>query len=714
MVEHGEHGRYHSSIDEWTGDTDEDYCYSCSKFVEADMDSKCPICEADLDWSGDEWGSGDTAKASISSAPSVTTSGDMWDRSGSAYTWGKQTTWNQHHGSSMSGAWSGGWYDRTSDNANAQRLLRHKNALDSLCKVVEPTIGHSLRFATSATAYTNMNTGDITIDGTLLKNNDDKLDIVSGLAIHEKLHLVHTKPLVRWEREYAYDNKLDGWESKLLHSIGNTVEDEYIEKQLAKDCAGFVQYISATKDYYFNEKVKDMLEKPNENPYLDLLNTLLAFVRYPANINIDRKKRHSKHIQFFARALHGALDSRPNVLKAVETLYIYMKKVAEKMADDMDDPDYGDKIAEKMDDLRKALADSELSSKEWEEIESKIKRDMAKSESHREGLDKLLHKHGSHDSFKKICGSTDYDKHKETISEDLAEEIKELEDTDYHETVLGKSECVSPRQTKVTWRTAQPDEGEKARYKADSQAIRKQTGILKRKIQLYGNRNVLTIRNQKRGKLDKRILHRIPMGRRDIFKATIVDEDKPLDVCLLVDESGSMCHYMHHARKSCIAVKEALEENSMLDLWVMGHTADGYSWHTDNNSTNMTLYHSPSLKDRPLGMGAMKARCENRDGNAILSAAQRVKEETATPMSQKLMIVFSDGSPAAIGYGGSSGIEHTRKCVKSLEGKGWNIIQVGFGGAHYQERMFTNHCYVNNIDNLGNTISKIIRKVIKV
>ena len=61
-----------------------------------------------------------------------------------------------------------------------------------------------------------------------------------------------------------------------------------------------------------------------------------------------------------------------------------------------------------------------------------------------------------------------------------------------------------------------------------------------------------------------------------------------------------------------------------------------------------------------------------------------------------------------------SGIEHVSKVVKGLEAKGWSIIQVGFGGAHYQERMFSNHIYVNNIDTLSGKISKIIRKVIKV
>jgi len=563
-----------------------------------------------------------------------------------------------------------------------------------------------------------MKTGRIIIDGTLLQKDDDKLDVVAGLSIHEKLHLVHTQPLTKWEKKYAYDNGLDSNQLELLHSIGNSVEDEYIEKQLSKDCAGFVKYIVATKDYYFNEKVKDMLEKPTDNPYLDLMNTLLALIRYPENINTDRKKRHAKHIQFFARALANALDSRENVLKAIETLYTYMNKVADKMAEKHGD-DMKSEAGERMKELRDKLGDAELSDDDWKEIEDKVKRDMKKKHERDSPLEKLLASRKDKKGFKNICGATEYKPDSADtdtmIDGDLVEALKEMEDTDYHETTLGKSEVIDKRATKITWRTALSDDYAKGVYSRDSNSMKSQTNQLKKKIQLYGNRDKFTIRNQKRGKLDKRMLHRIPMDRRDIFHTTIVKEDKPLDVCLLVDESGSMGSLMTDARRSCISVKEALEDNTMLDLWVMGHTADGADgWHKDPRSTNMTIYHSPSIKDRMHALGSMRARYENRDGNAILSAAQRVKEESSSPMSNKLMIIFSDGSPAAIGYGGQGGIDHVSKVVKGLEAKGWSIIQVGFGGAHFQERMFTNHMYVDNMQNLSGKISKIIRKVIKV
>ena len=708
-----------TSIDTWTGEYDEEYCYNCQRFVKTGDGGCCPECNETLDFGTDEWGSASTAKTYASSAPAVSSTGDVWGRTGSGYTWGRQTTWNQYGGSTMSGMWgSYGGYWQGRDN-NAARMLKHKRHLDSLCKVVDPTVQHSLHFANTSTAYTNMNTGQIVIDGSLIKDNDDKLDTVAGLAIHEKLHLVHTKPLVAWETRYISGHGLNEWETQLLHSIGNCVEDEYIEKQLAKDCAGFVQYISKTKEYFFNEKLKDILVKAEANPYIDLMNTMLSFIRYPEKIDKDRKKRHAKHIQFFARALAKALDDRDSVMKAVETLYVYMSKLAELMSKDMPD-DQKDRIAKRMEELRSRFEDDEMSEEDWAKIESKIKSDITMDMRGKGTFGKLFPSREEKKRFENTCGASSYDptmgeRHDRELSDRLIEDIGKLEDTDYHETTLGKSECISAKQTKVAWQNANPTEGEIDRYKTDSRVMRGQTNKLKRKIELYGNRQVLTIRNQKRGKIDKRTLHRIPMNRVDIFKSTIVKEDKPLDVCLLVDESGSMGgRSIDNARRTCISIMEALKDNQMLNLWVMGHTADGWGWHDAPNTTNMTIYHSPRMKDRPFACGAMDAKCENRDGNAILAAAKKVGEESENPMSNKLMITFSDGSPAAIGYGGTAGIAHVKKVVGGLESKGWGVIQVGFGGAHYQERMFKNHIYVNDISDISNKVAKIIRKVIKV
>ena len=93
------------------------------------------------------------------------------------------------------------------------------------------------------------------------------------------------------------------------------------------------------------------------------------------------------------------------------------------------------------------------------------------------------------------------------------------------------------------------------------------------------------------------MLHKIPLGRQDLFKNVIVDQDKPLDVCLLVDESGSMGSYkMTRARQAAIALREALKDNDALNLWVFGHTADGTTGMAPVKQICHCYYWSPTFQ----------------------------------------------------------------------------------------------------------------------
>ena len=53
--------------------------------------------------------------------------------------------------------------------------------------------------------------------------------------------------------------------------------------------------------------------------------------------------------------------------------------------------------------------------------------------------------------------------------------------------------------------------------------------------------------------------------------------------------------------------------------------------------------------------------------------------------------------------------------VKKAESMGFSVIQVGFAGAYgrYQEQMFTNHIYVEDMDRLPQQIGKILQRVMK-
>ena len=709
--------KYDIDVDSWTtfdGD-DEDYCYSCEDWTDDDGHSNCKKCGVAFDKvTGDSWATAHTTKSMVAVAPTISTSGDIYGR-GAGYTWGSGTSWWQgSSGGSLSSMWGGTSYYGSDSNAEAYRLLRHKNHLDSLCKVVDPNIKHSLSFSSHSSGHTNMKTGKIVIDGDLLKSNDSNLDITAGLAIHEKLHLIYSQPLMAWEDTARHRLCTTQGQSMLLHDLCNIIEDEYIEKQLSTTSKGFVHYIEKCKKHYFEDSFEKMGR--TKEPFADLINTFMLFVRYPSLIDADRRKRHAPHIRFFARTMSNALDSRDSTYTSMETMYSYLLKAFDKMNEGSEDrrmEDAMDKADEKIEDMKSSFDKSgvDISPEEWDGIRERLKAEYMKEESDKD-RDELYEAMKKADDIIKALTGEDDDTEK-YIDDDLMEKMKELEETDYSETTIDKSLAISSSQMKITWQKAKNDSYHVDRYKQAKQRVKKEISKLKKKVQLYGNMEKFTIRNQKRGKLDKRMLHRIPSGRMDLFKAEIVKEDKPLDICLLVDESGSMGSYcMQYAREAAISIKEAMSDNESLNLWVYGHSADEHK----RGDTEMIEYWSPSMRDRPMAMGGMKARYENRDGNAIIASAQRVGNETDQPKGKKLMIVLSDGAPSADGYRGKLAYEHVRKCVKNIESKGWDVIQLGFSGSRESEmeRMFSNYVYINDTSMIGDKVSKVIRKVLKI
>jgi len=349
--------------------------------------------------------------------------------------------------------WGGGWSTSTTDRE--ARMLKHKRHLDSLCKVVDPTVKHILQFSTDR-SYSNMGNGRIYVDGSLLRDDDDKLDVVAGLSIHEKLHLVHTQPLIKWEREYQQSKGLTNAESKLLHNIGNIVEDEYIESQLAKTHGGYVSYIQKVKEHYF-EKHGEKIEKCKD-PFGDVLNTLLALVRYPQAIDIDRKKKHAKHIQFFVRALKDGLNSRDNTLVCIESLYDYMRQLAKEHAEaneDVDEEGMMERATEQLKDVLSAYEDAgtreELTDKDISKMLKRLLGDeRASAERHSRYGDQRVMVDGVDASATEL---SDYEKAMGTISDTLDKAIRDLEDSDYAEEEWDKGKALGLKVgTKVTWR----------------------------------------------------------------------------------------------------------------------------------------------------------------------------------------------------------------------------------------------------------------------
>ena len=650
---------------------------------------------------------------------------DIWNRS-TSYTWGSGSSWWQGglSGSSLSSGWSSGttiynsgW---SADKGESYRMMKHKNHLDGLAKIVDPTIKHTLDYATEKQSYCNMATGNIRVDGSLILEDDDKLDVVAGLTIHEKLHLVHSDPLHQHLTDERHDilKEHGSMGFGLYKNLANLVEDEYIESQLPKTCPGYVSYISAVKDHYWGDMAEELTDV--DEPFGDLMGSILLYVRYPSSLSTPQKKRWANDLRIVEDILKKDGLDEERRLDAIDKLWKHMMKRAEQLGYGKEEKSfeekYGDAIQSEIDGYKEYLdkeypdLTDEKRKEHMDSQEKKIKKyyqKRAEDDKHTPVQD-AMEKIG--EALRRIMDELTGEVEKGTISESLEKEIKDLIDSDYSEYKIDKKDAPATNQRKVSWQKVKADGFHKERYINHRKSMRSVIGKLKRKIQLYGNPNRLTITNQKRGKLNKRMLHRIPAGRDDLFKVEIRKEDNPLDVCLLVDESGSMRYRcMDMARQACIAVKESLQDNDKLNLWVFGHSGD----ESERYATEMYEYASPTMRDRPMACGAMTARYENRDGTAIIASAEKVRNESPSMTAQKLMIIFSDGAPSAAGYRGQRARQHVRKSVKKAESMGFSVIQVGFSGAYHQDDMFDNHIYVKDMDVLPMQISKILQRVLK-
>ena len=712
---------------------EDEFCEKCKEDVLPDEYDCCPKCGGWIDTyeKGDVWNRG---------------SGSTWGGSSYKPWWQKSTVApaTSYGGkasaykpaSSLSGSWSSwgyggyggygaaggigtigsslGW---SSQRTDAYEMMKYKNQLDSLCTIVDPLVKHHLIWnGMEDTNYSVLEKSLICLDGTrLLEDGEKHLDVASGLAIHEKLHLIHTRDLNDWQLESKslIILKHGHWGWKLFLSICNVLEDEYIEKQLKKTCPGYIAYIQATKDFYW-KKYEDELTNPEESDFGDLFNSFLLQVRYPSVLSTRQKGRWGKHLNAISGILKDKLHKDTRIDMMLE-VFNYFMGLAIVMEEEEEDGRGGASGRGDEESLKKAIGSAEgagieLSDRDKENISIALR--LGEEEDAIEGLspgERIIREMGSMwDIIKALLEGEDKGK----INEDLAKMLKEMEDEDYAESKLSNHDALTTRQKKIVWRSVKPTKNQTDIYKKDRMEMLSEINKLRRKISLYGNPLPLTIRNQKRGKLDKRVLHRIPMDRTDLFNVRIIKQDNPVDICLLVDESGSMgWGKIEMARRAAIAMKEALQDNPKVQLWVFGHSAD----ESGGGNTEMFEYSGPKMTDRPLACGAMRARYENRDGNAILASSQRVKEQSMAAHTQKLMIVFSDGQPSAQGYRGFEALQHTKKCVSKVENEGWDVIQVGFGvRKETMARMFKNYVQIEDMKYLANTLSKIIRRVLKI
>jgi hypothetical protein len=214
---------------------------------------------------------------------------------------------------------------------------------------------------------------------------------------------------------------------------------------------------------------------------------------------------------------------------------------------------------------------------------------------------------------------------------------------------------------------------------------------------------------QRSGKLHSRRVHRlVTNGDTKIFrKKNETNAIGDIAILLLVDESGSMCGRNEvHARQAAVVLHEVLREIDIKHM-IVGYTAD----HGTNNNTLHIVYRYWKDKGKTEDLVTIRGRANNRDDETIKTG---IRYFDGLPERHKLMIVISDGVPAAHGYSGiKEGTEMTIKAQKEAKQRGIKLVNVGIGEGFKMPEGYINKVKVDDVSQLPQQLINIIKREVK-
>ena len=197
------------------------------------------------------------------------------------------------------------------------------------------------------------------------------------------------------------------------------------------------------------------------------------------------------------------------------------------------------------------------------------------------------------------------------------------------------------------------------------------------------------------------------------YKNNLPQEIPELAVGLLLDESGSMCSCDRctYARAAAIILYDFCQSLE-IPVTVYGHST-GY--HGDGESVDLYSYAEFDSfdNDDKYRMMDISARGSNRDGAALRYVAERLSKRLE---AVKLLILVSDGQPAASGYYGTAAEEDLRGIKQEYQRKGILFIAAAIGNDKQNiERIYGDSFLdISDLTQLPTKLTNVVKRHIRV
>lgn len=485
------------------------------------------------------------------------------------------------------------------------------------------------------------------------EDNETKINAFCGFGLHEAAHLRYTYLRVYLNFLSFISGKYTFEEGEIIKIFINLLEDNRVEDLLLTERPGFQDFIDCAKSYN-SKTLEEKLNIMRERKLILFFKTLIGILRFPGLIEEEVLEEYSEVYKEVQEKITPYPENLKDICSVSESIF---KIIKEKKLSDIDPAE-----------LKKILF---------------LINDTESITSIMYGVDL--------DSGRKI----DKSKVSRLLSSKDSLTMKILEGT----VERGDSDKVFFEKPK----------GNRNDYLRDVRAVQKYVPRLKKILTGTDKNYDFNIQGCRSGILDTTKLAEAYQGVPQVYLRQGHVRTNKSTICVLIDESGSMGGKKEIlARQAAILLNETFGKSLGVDLYIYGHTADigsvGY--------INLSVYREGNHYNPKFSLSKSYAKSQNRDGDAILEVAKRVRKFTKEDC---IMFVISDGSPCASGYGGISAIKDTAAKVKEAEKLGFGIIQISIDAVYGVKDMFDTYIDIGyNLKEMPKLLNEIVKtKVIK-
>ena len=213
------------------------------------------------------------------------------------------------------------------------------------------------------------------------------------------------------------------------------------------------------------------------------------------------------------------------------------------------------------------------------------------------------------------------------------------------------------------------------------------------------------VNNLRSGKLDTSRLATVMTGNPNLYYRIEENQTtRPFSVCILGDESGSMCGSNIVYQKKTVkilykAFSQIIPENR---IYVYGHSGP--------STPEIYIYNDPYNLNFEKSINSMTSRSQNYDGPVIESVYNKIRSQTNDNI---LFISISDGAPGGSHYGGPHAITELKRIIEKCKRDGFVTMGVGFGYSGVQE-IYNYNAIIHSYDkDLVKKVSSLVNIVVK-